>query len=630
MSRGPLSDKFKKELKYLNKDFGGFRRELINFTKNYFPETYNDFNEASPGMMFIELASAVGDILSFYTDIQLRESILATAQENINLFNIAHSLGYTPKFITPSSVDIDVFQLVPNAGMGENSIPDFRYALQIESDAIFGTENGIQFRTRDSVDFSFSGSLDPTEVSIYSVDNTGEIEFFLLRKSVKATSGTVITRTFSFSDPKPYDKITLPETNVLEIVDIVDSDGIKWYETPYLAQDLIPLSYPNLPYNDAVLSQYRASAPFLLKFKQTEHRFITRLREDRRIEIQFGAGVSSELDEEIIPNPFNVGFGLDYFERAVDLSIDPKNFLYTKTYGKAPSNTTLTVRYTIGGGVQDNVDANAISTIVDINITTPLGNLDPTLYNAVIDSIAINNPEPARGGLYMADIDAMRNEAIANFASQNRAVTKDDYIVRAYTMPQKYGSIAKACVEVDYLIPNLNSTNPWDFNPYGIDLYVIGYDSNKNFTPLNDAIKYNLINYLKQYRMMTDAINLKTPYIINLGIDFEIVVNEVYNSNEVLLKCIDVVKKMFDNEKMGINAAIFKNNVLRDIANVDGVISVTNLIFRNLFDISAGYSGNVYNLELATKNNIIYPSMDPCIFEIKYPNKDIRGKVLNY
>jgi hypothetical protein len=224
----------------------------------------------------------------------------------------------------------------------------------------------------------------------------------------------------------------------------------------------------------------------------------------------------------------------------------------------------------------------------------------------------------------------MRNQSISNFAAQNRTVTKEDYIVRAYTMPAKFGSIAKACVEVDYLIPNLSSTNPWDFNPYGIDLYVLGYDNSKNFTALNDAVKYNLINYLKQYRMMTDAVNIKTPYIINLGIDFEIVVNEVYNSNEVLLKCIDVVKKIFDNDKMGINGAIFKNNVLRDIANVEGVISVTNLIFHNLYDASQGYSGNVYNLELATKNNIIYPSMDPCIFEVKFPNKDIRGKVLNY
>lgn len=630
MSRGPLNDKFKKEVKYLNKDFGGFRRELINFTRNYFPETYNDFNESSPGMMFIELASAVGDILSFYTDIQLRESLLLTVEEDINLYNIAHSLGYTPKFYSPASVDIDVFQLVPAIGSGADTRPDYRYALQMDGNAILSTETGIQFRTRDSVDFSYSSSLDPTDVSIYSIDTAGDVEYFLLRKSAKATSGQILVGNYTFTEPKPYDKITLPERNILEVIDIVDSDGNIWYETPYLAQDLVPTSFPNLPYNDNYLSKFRTTAPYLLKFKQTEYRFVTRFRQDNRLEIQFGAGISSELDEEIIPNPFNVGFGLDYFERVVDLSIDPKNFLYTKTYGRAPADTTLTVRYTVGNGVQDNVEANSISTIASINITTPQGDLDPVLFQTAVESIAVNNPQPARGGLSEVSIESTRNEAISNFAAQNRAVTKEDYIVRTYTMPSKFGSIAKACVEVDTLIPDLNSTIAWDFNPYGIDLYVLGYDENKNFTALNDAIKFNLVNYLKQYRMLTDAVNIKTPYIINIGVDFQIVVNEVFNSNEVLLRAVDVIKQALHNDKMGINMPIFKNSLLREIANIQGVITVANLQVFNLYDTSQGYSGNVYNIDLATKNSIIYPSLDPCIFEVKYPNKDIRGKVLNY
>jgi hypothetical protein len=630
MSRGPLNDKFKKDIKYLNKDFGGFRRELITFVRNYFPETYNDFNEASPGMMFIELASAVGDILSFYTDIQLRESLLISVEENINLYNIAHSLGYKPKFITPSSVDIDIFQLLPAIGSGENTRPDYRYALQISSNMIVGSDTNVQFRTRDNIDFSYSSSLDPTESSIYSIDSGGNIEYFLLKKTVKATSGNIVTSEFTFTEPKPYDKIVLPQLNALEVIDIVDSDNNTWYETPYLSQDLIPVSLPNLPYNDPYLSQYRVSVPYLLQFKQTERRFVTRLRPDTRIEIQFGSGVSSEQDEEIVPNPFNVGFGLDYFERVVDLSIDPKNFLYTKTYGKAPSNTTLTVRYTVGGGIQDNVTANSITTIESVNITTPIGNLDTVTYSTITESLAVNNPQPARGGISQPLIENIRNEALSNFAAQNRAVTKEDYIVRAYTMPTQFGTIAKACVEVDTLIPELNSTIAWDFNPYGIDLYVLGYDDNKNFSPLNDAVKFNLLNYLKQYRMLTDAVNIKTPYIINIGIDFQIVVNEVFNSNEVLLKTINVVKNLFENDKMGINMPIFKNSILKEIANVQGVITVAGLVIYNLYDTTLGYSGNVYNIELATKNSIIYPSLDPCIFEVKYPEKDIRGKVLNY
>ena len=629
MSSKLVTNNIRKEVKYVNKDFGEIRKQLINFTRNYFPETYNDFNESSPGMMFMELAAATGDILSFYTDVQLRESLLVTVEENLNLFNIAHSLGYKPKFKTPASVDVDVFQLLPAINNGTSVVPDFRYALQIESDMQLSSESNRSFRTIDSVDFNYSSSLNPTEITVYSLDTSGEVEYFLLRKQVKAVSGEVRSASYDFTDPKPYDKIVLDELNVLEVIDIYDSDNNRWYETPYLAQDLIPISVPNLPYNDAHLANYRSSAPYLIQFKQTERRFVTRLRENDRFEIQFGSGVSSEFDEEIVPNPFNVGFGLDYFERVVDLSIDPKNFLYTKTYGKAPSDTTLTIRYTVGGNVEDNVGANTISSIVSSNVTTPQGNLDANLYNTIIDSLAVNNPKPASGALSRRNIEDVRRDALSNFASQNRAVTKDDYVVRAYSMPIKYGAIAKVCVELDDQIID-STVNTQNINYFGINLYCLGYDENKNFAPLNDAVKFNLLNYLKQYRMMTDSVSIRDAFVINIGVDFEIVVDEIYNSNEVLLRCLDTLKKYFDNEKMGIGKPIFKNTVLKEVAQVEGVLSVTNLTIFNLYDTDLGYSGNVYDIEGATKRNIIYTSLDQSIFEVKYPNKDIRGRVVNY
>lgn len=629
MSSRLINNNISKDVKYLNKDFGELRRQLIDFTKTYFPETYNDFNESSPGMMFMELAAATGDILSFYTDVQLRESLLVTVEEKLNFFNLAHSLGYKPKFKTPASVDLDVFQLVPSKNTGTSIIPDFSYALQIEAGMIVTSETNRNFRTIENIDFNYSSSLDSTDITVYSLDSSGEVEYFLLKKKAKAVSGEIITRTYEFTSPKPYDKIVLPEDNVLEIIDIYDSDNNRWYETPYLSQDLIPISVPNLPYNDPHLAKYRSSAPYLIQFKQTERRFVTRLRENDLFEIQFGSGVSAEYDEEIIPNPFNVGFGLDYFERAVDLSIDPKNFLYTKTYGKSPSDTVLTIRYTIGGNIQDNVGANSISTISTVNVTTPQSNLDSSLYNVVVNSVAVNNPKPASGALSRRNIEDVRRDALANFAAQNRAVTKDDYIVRAYSMPTQYGAIAKVCVELDDQIVD-STVNLQDINYFGINLYCLGYDENKNFTPLNDAIKFNLLNYMKQYRLMTDSVSIRDAFVINIGVDFEIIVNEIYNSNEVLLRCLDTLKQYFDNENMGIGKPIFKNTVLKEIAQVEGVLSVTNLNIFNLYDTDLGYSGNVYDIQGATKRNIIYTSLDQSIFEVKYPNKDIRGRVVNY
>ena len=622
------SNLISKDVKYVNKDFGEFRQSLIDFSKNYFPDTYNDFNEASPGMMFIELASYVGDVLSFYTDVQLRESLLSTVQEKINLYNIANSLGFKPSLITGASVDLDIYQIVPATGTGPNNKPDFKYALAIDSNIIVSSEDAVSFRTIDPIDFRYSSSLDPTEISVYSIDNSGEVENYLFRKKVKAVSGTIISRDYTFSTPKPYDKIALPETNVLEILSITDSDGNKWYEVPYLAQDTIPIPVQNLPHNDQNLSQYRDSAPYLLTYLQTEKRFVTRLRLDDRSEIQFGGGVSSEVDEEIVPNPFNVGSGLNYFERIVDLSISPENFLYTKTYGSAPSNTTLTVRYTIGGGIPDNVSANSITTISSINILTPLGALDSNLYNSAVGSIAVNNPEPARGGISDKPIEVLREEAINHFASQNRAVTKDDYTVRCYTMPPKFGSVAKAHIERD---AQTRAYGTFDFipNPLSLNLYLLGYDNNKNFTPLNTAVKMNLKNYLLQYRMLTDAINIRDAFIINIAISFEILTSPTYNSNEVLLQCLSNLRDYFSNDKMQIGQPIYISEIMCIVKDVPGVKNILSFDIHNKYKEDEGYSGNYYDIATATRNNILYPALDPSIFEVKYKNRDILGRVVN-
>jgi hypothetical protein len=622
------SNLISKDVKYVNKDFGEFRQSLIDFSKNYFPDTYNDFNEASPGMMFIELASYVGDVLSFYTDIQLRESLLSTVQEKINLYNIANSLGFKPSLITGASVDLDIYQIVPSTGNGPNNKPDFKYALSIDSNLVATSGENVTFRTMESVDFRYSSSLDSTEISVYSIDNAGEVENYLFRKKVKAVSGTIISRQFSFASPKPYDKITLPENNVLEILSVTDSDGNKWYEVPYLAQDTIPIPIQNLPYNDQNLAQYRDSAPYLLTYLQTERRFVTRLRLDDRTEIQFGGGVSSEVDEEIVPNPFNVGSGLNYFERIVDLSISPENFLYTKTYGSAPSNTTLTVQYTIGGGIPDNVSANSITTITSINVLTPLGALDPTLYNSSVSSLVINNPEPARGGISDKPIETLREEAINHFASQNRAVTKDDYMVRCYTLPPKFGAVAKAHIERDV---QTRAYGTFDFipNPLSLNLYLLGYDNNKNFTPLNMAVKMNLKNYLLQYRMLTDAINIRDAFIINIAISFEILTSATYNSNEVLLQCLSNLRDYFSNDKMQIGQPIYISEVMCLIKDVQGVKNILAFDIHNKYKEDEGYSGNYYDIATATRNNILYPALDPSIFEVKYKNRDILGRVVN-
>jgi hypothetical protein len=623
----------KKNISYLGKDFGQFRQNLIDFTKQYFPNTYADFNESSPGMIFLELAAYVGDVLSYYTDNNLKESLLDQASEKSNIYDLANMLGYTPNNVVPAYVMLDVFQLVPAIGTGSAVQPDFNYALSIKSGMQIKQNNGTAvFRTLDSVDFSYSSSANPTEVTIYESNPTTKLPtYYLLKKQVKGVSGTIKKSSYTFSSPVAYDKLVLPDTNIIEVISVTESDGDNWYRVPYLAQDTIFEDVPNLAENDPDLYLYRSSSPSLLKMKKTAKRYITRLRSDGKLELQFGAGISDNNDEEIVPNPDNVGNGLAGFRRSIDIDIDPSNFLYTRTYGQAPSNTTLTVTYTIGNGVSDNVGPNVLTEINFVEYNEDINaNINAGTVNFVKTTLAANNATAANGAKTADTVQDIKNNALANFATQNRLVTREDYIIRAYSMPAKYGSVAKAYIVPDDQLSQQDYQETRIANPLAMNMYILGFNETKQLVELNQAVKENLKTYLDHYRILTDAVNIKDAFIINIGLDFEISVLPNYNSNEVLLRCINALKSLFDIDKWQINQPIIKSDITTTLANVSGVQSVVNVTLSNLFNSAFGYSGNVYDLSSATKNGVVYPSLDPSIFEIKFPNQDIKGRVVNY
>ena len=621
-----------KDITYINKDFGQFRKNLIDFTKQYFPDSYNDFNESSPGMLFMEMASYVGDVLSYYADNNIKESLLEQATERSNIFDIAKELGYTPKNAIPAYTDVDVFQLVPSIGSGDNVRPDYNYALTIKPGFQIKQNDGpAVFRTLDSVDFAFSSSINTTEVTIYETDDTTKQPiYYLLKKKARAVSGTVKTTTFTFGSPIAYDKVVLPDRNIIDVISCEESDGDNWYMVPYLAQDTVFESVPNLAENDPDLSVFRSAAPSLLKLRKSSKRFITRLRSDNLLEMQFGSGVSDNNDEEIVPNPTNVGNGLAGFRRVIDVDIDPSNFLFTRTYGQSPSNTTLTVKYTVGNGITDNVTSNVLTVVDfiefedDVNSTNNAG-----IVNFVKSSVAVNNPTPATGAKSQDTLQDIKNNALANFATQNRLVTREDYIIRTYSMPAKFGSVAKAYIVPDDQILQQDQVEKRVPNPLAMNMYVLGYNANKQLVALNQAIKENLKTYLDHYRILTDAVNIKDAFIINIGVNFEITVLPNYNSNEVLLKCVSSLKDYFNIDRWQVNQPIIKSAITNIIGNVQGVQTVVAATVRNIYNSDNGYSGNVYDLAPSTRNGIIYPSLDPSIFEVKYPNQDIRGRVVS-
>jgi hypothetical protein len=619
-----------KDIRYSNRDFNSLKKSLIDFSKNYFPDTYQDFNETSPGMLFLEMAAYVGDVLSFYTDVTLQESMILFANERQNILNMAQSLGYHPKNRVASNTILDVFQVVPSKKVGSQIVPDYGYALAIEPGMrVSPTSDGvITFRTIDYIDFKASSSFDPTEVTPYEIDNTnGEVTFWLLRKQSKAVSGTVRSTTFSAGDPKPYDKFTIEGNEIIEILYAVDTEGNKWEHVHNLAQDTIFEPVLNIPRNDTQLSKYRSETPYLLKLKKIPRRFVSRQMANGNVEIQFGAGISDVDDELLIPNPDLVGGSLPMTNPNLSINIDPSNFLYTKTYGLAPNNTTLTFFYTVGGGTADNVPSEVLTNVLSRNIILDQIGLDPVLYTQIITSLAVTNPRPATGGKFQEDVNEIRQNAVASFAAQNRAVTKEDYIIRAYSLPSKYGSIAKAYITKDTQLTRDSIYNSDRVqNDLALNFYVLGYDADGKLTQVNNATKENLKNYLNWYRILTDAINIRDAYIINIGIDFDIISLPDQNSNQVVLRCIDRLKQYFDVNKWQINQPIVISNIYTELDRVPGVQTVVNVKIKNLFDSSLGYSPHAYNIEQATKDGVLFPSLDPSIFEIKFPNNDIVGR----
>ena len=612
-----------KTINYLNKDFSDFKGALINLAEIYYPDTVNDFSEGSPGTMFIEMASYIGDVLSFYTDAQVQETFLQYAQERENLYALAYTLGYVPTISNPASVELEIFQQIPADSSGN---PDYSYALRVLKNSSFkpNTNSGVSYLIQNDVNFAFSSSFDTTEQTIYSVNGT-QPDYFLLKKKVKAISAEIKTTTFAVGAAERFKTLSLDDSKIIGIQSITDSDGNEYTEVPYLAQETVFEEVPNVEANDPTLKQYQNQVPFLLRTKKVAKRFVTRFKSNQKLEIQFGAGATSGDDTTIIPNPDNIGLGIKDGRSLLDKSYDPSNFLFTKSYGEVPSNTTLTVRYLVGGGINSNANANVINRIGTITTKPTKGGLNSSVLNTAVDSIACNNPKPAMGGGNGDSAQDIRLNAIANFSAQKRTVTKEDYIFRTLAMPPQFGKVAKAYIAQDTQISL--DTNKRISNPNALNLYTLGYNYNKKLTTLSYAAKLNLATYLEQYRMLTDSINIKEASVINFKVEFDITVKGGYSNDRVLLSCINSLRAFFRIDNWQINEPINIGDITGRLYNINGVQTVNDLTFTNLFGENSGYSKFKYSFDTATRNNTIYPSLDPSIFELKYPDTDIIGRV---
>ena len=612
-----------KDIKYLNKDFTTFKSDLVEYAKSYFPTVYNDFSQASPGSMFIEMASYVGDVLSFYLDNQLQETFLQYAKQENNLYPLAYMLGYRPKVTSAATVDLDVFQVVPSVQTGGNYIPDFTYAMIIQPGMQVKSNNNNSsfFYIPDKIDFTASSSYDPTTITVYTA-TSGNPNQFLLSKKVKAISGEVKTKTFTFGAAQRFSTITINETNIITITDVTDSSGNKWYEVPYLAQDYVLNAVQNTAANYPSLYQSSNQVPYMLEKLQVPRRFTTRFQSNESLIMEFGSGINSVADTAIIPNPNDISVGLTSGLSSFTASFDPTNFVTTQTYGLAPKNTTLTVKYIVGGGASANALSNEITVPVSFTAT---GN---TTYQ---NTIATNNPNPATGGGDGDTIEEIRLNTAAEFPTQLRAVTQQDYLARTLSMPAKFGKISKAYItKDDATFSNYIGDDITQKDPVLVSLYILGLDTNGNLTSPSQALMKNLQSYISEYRMLTDAINIKSGYIINVGCNFDIIINANYSSQDVLARCLSTMTDYFNINNWQINEPIILSNIYSMLDQIDGVQTVKTVEIVNKSGVGLGYSKYSYDIPSATVNGTIYPSLDPSIFEVKYPNIDIQGRVVTF
>ena len=624
-------------VQYTSKDFSTIKKDLIEYTKSYFPDTYKDFNETSPGMMLIELSSYVGDVLSYYIDYNYKENLLATATEKRNIRRLSEFLGYKTANKTPSVVKLKVETSIsadgttgqPVYGEAPSSIDS---GLQIASNV----DSEIVFETTDEIDFTSSGSGDPI-VSAPILDSNGEASSYTLTRNVRAISGKTKTKTFNITSPTKFLELDLGEDDVIEITSCVDGAGQKWYEVDYLAQDKIlkQTHYTDDPTRTSAYDQGDASGttssipiPYVAEYIKSTKKFTTRFDEDSQTyKTQFGNGLFRFS---------NSGSNVDPVEQA-GVTINGTNLADVPSaigvvtgnnpnLGETPSNTILTFTYRIGGGSESNIQAGELTTINN----PPAG-----------VTITVTNEDASSGGTDGQTVEEIRNNASSFFASQMRCVTKEDYQSRILSLPQKFGSIAKCIVE--------------RLDGGALLVHTLSYNQNKQLVQTPQLVLQNIGTYINHYRMINDQVGfgftlndtLFSGYVINFGVRFVVNYDRRSNPTEVKLNVIQVIKDFFKIEKMQFGQAINMNDLQYNILGLEGVIGIKELkLFQDGNNEYASgrklyyYKGDgevigtdnnygfKYNFNNALRDGIYRPSVSSSVFELRNPNQDIYGKVI--
>ncbi len=593
-------------IKYLNLGYSEFVRDLTDFSKIYFPKTSKDLSDASSAQMMIEQASFIGDILSHYIEDRFANSNLNTAKDIEQIFNLARFLGYPLQGPPPARGVCNFYCTVPaTTGSNGNYTPDMRYAINFKNVQL-QNNNGIVFEALDDVNFIRVNISSSAEARVSAQNQAGFPTHYVLKTSAEVIGAKTVSQTTTVGDYKAFREVELSEPNVVDVLSVIDSDGDHWYEVSALAQEAIFEGITSVESdNDTV--------PYLLKIKTVPKRFIKKINPTSgKTSLVFGTGKAVDVGTPFVPDPADLAIDLKGKLNFAPIAIDPQNFLKTKTLGLAPYNTTLTIKARVGGGKITNTAVNSLNSIISKEADFNSTNLSVSELNNTLSSFSSRNLDPVLGGDEAETPKEIQQNASAFFSAQMRLNTREDYIARCLSLPSKFGKIFRV-----YATTNSNPNG-------GVQIHVVAKNASDQLIAPTINLKKNLKQYLSLFTRLNQGIDILDGKIINLGLDYSIVVQPGYNKTEVKMNTLRKVKEFFDVNRWQLSQPIILDDVRVLIKETEGVLSIAELTFKNKNNIIDGvsYSQEVFDVAGFTKNGILF-CPNNAIFEIRY-SQDIR------
>lgn len=609
-----VQKKVKKEKvrNFVAKDFDSLRGELLSYARVYFPDKIQDFSEASLGGLFLDLAAMVGDTMSYYLDHQFNELNPLTAIESGNVTRHVREAGVKITGSAPSSVMVRFYLDVPaEKDALDDEYKPKRSALPIiQEGTVLKSSSGITFNLTDDIDFS-KKDRNGKYIARYSVNKKngdGTPASFIVSQEGLCISGTETTEQFKVGKTHtPFREIVLTNPHVNEIMHVSDGNMNDYYQVEALSQDTVYKAVLNMGTDDRLV-------PSNLEIVPAPYRYVSRFDPRSKITVlRFGSGDASTFEDDIIPDPSKLALPLYGKKNFSRFSIDPQQLLKTRSLGVSPKNTTVSITYRYGGGLDHNVPASSIRFVETLRMEF---RNSPTTLDAqqVRQSIDVKNKNPARGGAYAPTLDELRNHVPTARQMQSRIVTKQDLLSRIYTIPSQFGRVYRAGIRQS------------DINPLATNVYIISRNEDGRLSVSPDALKANLSTYINEYRLISDALDILDAQIINFTVSFGILTAPNKSKPKIVQSVISRISQILEVRNFQIDQPIVLDDIVNIIINTRGVISLMSLEVKPIVGSTDGrnYSAASFSFDNSTKDRMII-GPPGSIFELRYPEFDIIG-----